>query len=109
MKRVLVYGMTDNFGGMEAYIHNIYQHLDKTKIQFDFVCDFPRMTLSDYYLENGCKIYFIPPKSQGLLKSLWGMWKVIRENNYDVIYFNIMNAGYASCLLIRKKNYCSFP
>ena len=37
MKRVLVYGMTDNFGGMEAYIHNIYQHLDKTKIQFDFV------------------------------------------------------------------------
>lgn len=99
MKRVLVYGMTDNFGGMEAYIHNIYQHLDKTKIQFDFVCDFPRMTLSDYYLENGCKIYFIPPKSQGLLKSLWGMWKVIRENNYDVIYFNIMNAGYVLNML----------
>ena len=99
MKRVLVYGMTDNFGGMEAYIHNIYQHLDKTKIQFDFVCDFPRMTLSDYYLKNGCKIYFIPPKSKGLLKSLWGMWKVIRENNYDVIYFNIMNAGYVLNML----------
>lgn len=99
MKRVLIYGMTDNLGGMEAYIHNIYQNLDKTKIQFDFVCDFPRMTLSDYYLENGCKIYFIPPKNQGLLKSLWGMWKVIKENNYDVIYFNIMNAGYVLNML----------
>lgn len=31
MKRILVYGMTDNLGGMEAYIHNIYQHLDKEK------------------------------------------------------------------------------
>ncbi|MDG2939879.1 glycosyltransferase [Bisgaard Taxon 10/6] len=94
MKHILVYGMTDNFGGMEAYIYNVYQHLDRTQIQFDFVCDFPQMTLSDYYLENGCKIHFIPPKSQSLLKSLWSMWKVIKENNYDVIYFNIMNAGY---------------
>lgn len=99
MKRILVYGMTDNFGGMEAYIHNIYQHLDRSKIQFDFVCDFPQMTLSDYYLENGCKIHFIPPKNQGLFKSLWGMWKVIKENNYDVIYFNIMNAGYVLNML----------
>ncbi|UKH18960.1 glycosyltransferase [Actinobacillus pleuropneumoniae] len=99
MKRILVYGMTDNFGGMEAYIHNIYQHLDKTQIQFDFVCDFPKMTLSDYYLDNGCKIHFIPPKNQGLFKSLWAMWKVIKENNYDVIYFNIMNAGYVLNML----------
>lgn len=107
MKRILVYGMTDNFGGMEAYIHNIYQHLDKSKIQFDFVCDFPQMTLSDYYLENGCKIHFIPPKNQGLLKSLWAMWKVIKENDYDAIYFNIMNAGYVlnmlPAFLLRKK------
>ena len=44
MKRILVYGMTDNLGGMEAYIHNIY----KEKIQFDFVCDFPSMTFSDF-------------------------------------------------------------
>lgn len=107
MKRILVYGMTDNFGGMEAYIHNIYQYLDKSKIQFDFVCDFPQMTLSDYYLENGCKIHFIPPKNQGLLKSLWAMWRVIKENDYDVIYFNVMNAGYVlnmlPAFLLRKK------
>ncbi|EIJ67825.1 glycosyltransferase [Pasteurella bettyae] len=99
MKRVLVYGMTDNLGGMEAYIHNLYQYLDKTQIQFDFVCDFSQMTLSSFYLENGCRIHFIPPKSQGLLKSLWAMWKVIKQNNYDVVYFNIMNAGYSLNML----------
>ena len=41
MKRVLVYGMTDNFGGMEAYIHNIYQHLDKTKFNLILSVIFP--------------------------------------------------------------------
>ena len=57
------------------------------------------MTLSDYYLENGCKIYFIPPKEPRVTKESMGMWKVIRENNYDVIYFNIMNAGYVLNML----------
>ena len=99
MKRILVYGMTDNLGGMEAYIHNIYQHLDKEKIQFDFVCDFPSMTFSDFYLKNGCKIHYIPPKNEGLFRSLWEMYRVIKKGNYDTVYFNIMNAGYVLNML----------
>ena len=107
MKRILVYGMTDNLGGMEAYIRNIYQHLDKDKIQFDFVCDFPSMTFNDFYLKNGCRIHYIPPKNKGLLRSLWEMYKVIKKGNYDTIYFNIMNAGYVlnmlPAFLLRRK------
>ena len=99
MKRILVYGMTDNLGGMEAYIHNIYQHLDKEKIQFDFVCDFPSMTFSDFYLKNDCKIHYIPPKNEGLFRSLWEMYRVIKKGNYDTVYFNIMNAGYVLNML----------
>ncbi|WP_159991236.1 glycosyltransferase [Pelistega ratti] len=107
MKRILVYGMTDNLGGMETYIHNIYQHLDRDKIQFDFVCDFPTMTFSDFYLKNGCQIHYIPPKNKGLFRSLWEMHKVIKKRHYDTIYFNIMNAGYVlnmlPAFLLRKK------
>ena len=107
MKRILVYGMTDNLGGLEVYIYNIYQHLDKDQIQFDFVCDFPNMALSDFYLKNGCKIHYIPPKNKGLFRSLWEMYKVIKKGNYDTIYFNIMNAGYVlnmlPAFLLRKK------
>ena len=99
MKRILVYGMTDNLGGLEVYIYNIYQYLDKDQIQFDFVCDFPNMALSDFYLKNGCKIHYIPPKNKGLFRSLWEMYKVIKKGNYDTIYFNIMNAGYVLNML----------
>lgn len=31
-KRILVYGMTDNRGGIESYIMNFYRHIDKEKI-----------------------------------------------------------------------------
>ena len=34
--RVLVFGMTDNPGGVESFLLNYYRHIDKTKIQFDF-------------------------------------------------------------------------
>ena len=39
MKRVLVFGMTENPGGMESVIMNYYRHIDRSKIQFDFLCN----------------------------------------------------------------------
>lgn len=37
MKRILHIGMSGNLGGIEQFIYNIYQVIDKTKIQFDFL------------------------------------------------------------------------
>jgi len=35
--KVLQYGMTTNYGGVEAFIMNIYRNIDRQKIQFDFM------------------------------------------------------------------------
>ena len=40
MYRVLVFGMTENPGGVESVIMNYYRCIDKTKIQFDFLCNY---------------------------------------------------------------------
>ena len=40
-KRVLVYGMTDNPGGIETYLMNLIKEMPI--IKFDFVTDFPKM------------------------------------------------------------------
>ena len=37
MKRILQYGMTTNYGGIEAFIMNIYRNIDRNKVQFDFI------------------------------------------------------------------------
>ena len=36
MKRILIFGMTDNPGGMESCIMNYYRFIDRSKFQFDF-------------------------------------------------------------------------
>lgn len=35
--RILQWGMTSNYGGIEAFIMNIYRNVDKEKVQFDFL------------------------------------------------------------------------
>lgn len=36
MYRVLVFGMTENPGGVESFLVNYYRHIDRNKLQFDF-------------------------------------------------------------------------
>ena len=37
--RILVFGMTENPGGVESFLINYYRHIDKNKIQWDFLCN----------------------------------------------------------------------
>ena len=39
MKKILVFGMTRVPGGMESVIMNYYRNIDRSKIQFDFLCN----------------------------------------------------------------------
>ena len=37
--RILVFGMTENPGGVESFLVNYYRHIDRNKIQWDFLCN----------------------------------------------------------------------
>ena len=37
LKRILQVGMTSNYGGIEAFIMNVYRNIDRKKYQFDFI------------------------------------------------------------------------
>ena len=47
LRRILVYGMTDNLGGIETYVMNMLGSVDKSKVVFDFVTDFRTMAYAD--------------------------------------------------------------
>ena len=60
-KRVLIGGFTHNVGGMEIYIMEIYRHMDRTKVQFDFLnIEFEKLAFEDEILELGGKIIKLP-------------------------------------------------
>ena len=95
MKRILVYGMTDNRGGIERYLVNLAYRL-KDKIAFDYITDFPDIAHREELEEQGSKIFFIPAKSKGVFAHLKAFYKVLKEHKeYSLVYFNILDAGAA--------------
>ena len=42
MKNVLVFGMTENPGGVESVIMNYYRAMDRSRVQLDFLCNSDR-------------------------------------------------------------------
>ena len=100
VKRILIYGMTNLKGGVESYIMNIYRNLDYNEIIFDYICDFPEMAYYEEVIKNGSKIYFIPSKRKNLFLHLWNIFKILKKHReYEVVYFNILNASAAISML----------
>ena len=96
MERILVYGMTDNLGGIETYIMMLYRRMDKTRMIFDFVTDFPSMTFADEVSRAGSRIYYMPAKGKDLKGHLREMNRLLKEHpEYKAVYFNIVDAGAA--------------
>ncbi len=100
MKHILVYGMTDNPGGIEAYLHSFFARVQGAAVQLDFVSDFPAVSGAEALQARGAAIHFIPAKSKDLKGHLLGMWRLLRAHpEYKTVYFNILDAGAAVTML----------
>ena len=69
MKRLLCIISCMNTGGAETFLMKIYRSLDKTKYQMDFCVNSQNNFYEKEIIENGGKIYIIPPKSNNPIKS----------------------------------------
>ncbi len=100
-KRILVYGMTDNRGGIESYIMNFYRHIDKEKLTFDFIIDFKEMAYEHEVTAAGSKVLKIHPKSKHPIGHLASFYKILKNHpEYDTVYFNILNASSAYSMVV---------
>ncbi|MCH3987860.1 MAG: glycosyltransferase family 1 protein [Lachnospiraceae bacterium] len=63
MKKILVFGITDNPGGVESFLMNYYRKIDRSKLQFDFLCNTEKVAYEEEILSLGGKIYRIPARS----------------------------------------------
>ena len=90
--RVLqILGIVAN-GGVEAVIMNYYRHIDKTKIQFDFVVhnDADKNYIRE--AENlGAQIYKVTPYNKNIFKFIFDIYKIIKKHHYQIVHCN-MNA-----------------
>lgn len=101
MKHVLVYGMTDNPGGIETYLLNFFQRVQGHGVMLDFVSDFPSISGDEILQSRGSQLYYIPAKSKDLQGHWKALWRILREHKeYTCVYFNVLDAGTAVTMLV---------
>lgn len=105
MKRVLIIGMTENYGGIESVIMNYYRNIDRTKVQFDFLCNTDNMAYEEEIVSLGGKIIKIASRSKEYLKYKKSIKNFFKKSakQYSAIWVNFCNLTNLDYLKLAKK------
>lgn len=104
--RVLQVGMTRNLGGIETYLIEQFRHLDKSKIDYDFVNITGEYSIcyEDEILSSGSKIFKVVSRHKNPLLHYWQWFNILLQNKgvYDVIVLNTNSLEYVFPLVLGK-------
>ncbi len=102
MKKILyVNAISDNIGGIEIYIMNIYRKLDKSKYDVHFLVD--ENIKPVYYDEIKNNIITIPSRTKNYKAYLKKLKKIMNENQYDIVHTNLMSFSTFEPIVLAKK------
>lgn len=89
-------------GGVEAVIMNYYKNMDKSKIQFDFICDEDSTSIPYDEIEKmGGRVILIPPY-QKVFKYQKELIRIFSENKYKIVHSNINTLSFFSLRAAKK-------
>ena len=106
MKKVLIFGMTENYAGMENFIINYYRKINRKKIHFDFiVTSKDTIAFEKEILESDSKIYRMGKKRKNFFLYKKNMKKFFSKHakEYDAIWCNVCHLKNIDYLVYAKK------
>ena len=105
MKKILIFGMTENMGGVESFLISYYRKFDKKKVQCDFLCNTDAVAYEQEILGMGGKVYRIPARSAGRKKYYRALDKFFREHagEYGIIWENVSSLANIDYLIYAKR------
>ena len=88
-KRVLIGGLTSETGGMESYILNLYRHIDRSRLQFDFVNHLSgeKIAFEDEIKRLGGRVFAVPMLRNGVKEHYEALDRLFQENRYEAVYY----------------------
>lgn len=87
MKKILIYGLTGNIGGIENYIIYQYRQFDKTQLHIDFISAYKNVQVAYYdeIIKNGSQVFDLSSRKK------WEQFLLEHHGEYDTIIFNNTN------------------
>lgn len=93
MKKILQVGLSSNLRGIETFIKNYYNFIDRTSFQFDFADVYGEgIAFQEEFQSYGAKIYKLPYFKQHPIKFLRKFRHILRTNNYYAIHMRIASS-----------------
>ena len=83
-------------GGTQALLMNLYRNIDRNKIQFDFLVEYPNKQFYDDEIKKlGGKIFYTNVRNDyNIFKFKKEIKKIINENNYKIVHVHAYTIGY---------------
>ncbi len=105
MKKVLVFGITENPGGVESVIMNYYRNIDRNEIQFDFLCNTEVVAYEEEIKSLGGVIYRVTARSKDRkkFKSDMNNFFLQHAEEYQTIWVNVCSLANIDYLKYAKK------
>lgn len=76
-------------GGVEAVVMNYYKHIDRSKIQFDFICDSDSTNIPYDVIESyGGRVIIVPPY-QKIFEYQKKLLEIFKKNKYMIVHSHI--------------------
>ena len=106
MYKVLVFGMTENPGGVESFLLNYYRRIDREKIQFDFLCNsYDPVAYEDELLALGGHTFHFPARSKSPKEYRSKLEDFFQKHSkeYQAIWVNVCSLANIDYLKMAKK------
>lgn len=89
-------------GGLEAVVMNYYRHIDRSKVQFDFIVDEDSTVIPREEIERlGGRVYIVPPY-QKLNRYIPALIRLFRENEYKIVHSHLNTLSVFSLYAAKK-------
>ena len=86
MQRIAVIAGVLHSGGKRNLIMEYYRHIDRTKVQFDFICDSDSNGIPEEEIRFlGGRVYKVAPYKD-IIPHLKETYKILKENQYEVMH-----------------------
>ena len=77
-------------GGVESVILNYYRHIDKSKVQFDFVVHKnPSENFVKEVKKGGGRLYEVTPYMENVFAFTYEIYRIIRDGRYEIVHSNM--------------------
>lgn len=82
-------------GGVESVIMNYYRHINKEKVQFDFVVhkDAEKAYVNEIHSLGGV-VYEVTPYSENIIKFTYEIYKIVKVGNYNIVHSNLNSLSF---------------